>query len=60
LVKKMANIRFGIESYTVKQIIPCQGNWMAVGKDVDTLRPIRAEILGSSSLLALTGLLQPE
>ncbi len=56
----MANIRFGIESYTVKQIIPCQGNWMAVGKDVDTLRPIRAEILGSSSLLALTGLLQPE
>lgn len=28
----MANIRFGNESYKVEQIIPCQGNWMAVGQ----------------------------
>jgi hypothetical protein len=29
----MAKIRFGNEPYKVEQIIPCQGNWMAVGND---------------------------
>jgi hypothetical protein len=32
----MANIRFGNEPYKVEQIIPCQGNWIAVGQAYDT------------------------
>jgi hypothetical protein len=32
----MANIRFGNEFYKVEQIIPCQGNWIAVGQYDDS------------------------